>query len=165
TIIDNVIYKLQKKYSSVCDIKLNLIGANSSLDLKSKYNLIKWSEDVEAKEIDKINVGVMPLFDTPFENGKCGYKLIQYFACKKPVLASPIGVNSKIIDHGIDGFLCFSEDDWEDALEFLINNVDKQSAMGNLGFSKVKHVYNYRVQAEVINKSISSLKLNNVLPT
>ena len=52
-----------------------------------------WHETTEVAEIQRFDVGIMPLPDEPFERGKCGYKLIQYMACGLPVIASPIGVN------------------------------------------------------------------------
>ena len=40
----------------------------------------------------------MPLFETKWEKGKCGYKLIQYMASGLPVIASNFGFNKKVVD-------------------------------------------------------------------
>ena len=52
-----------------------------------------WSLDEEVPLIQKFDVGVMPLPDTPWTRGKCAYKLIQCMACGIPVIASPVGAN------------------------------------------------------------------------
>ncbi len=49
-----------------------------------------WSEETEVREILQFDIGIMPLPDGSFERGKCGYKLIQYMACGKPVVASQL---------------------------------------------------------------------------
>ena len=41
---------------------------------------VPWSEQTEAQDIARLDVGIMPLVDAPSERGKCGYKLIQYMA-------------------------------------------------------------------------------------
>ena len=64
-----------------------------------------WAEETEAHSISTLDVGIMPLTDTPFVKGKCGYKLIQFMACGLPVVASPVGVNRDIVEHGVNGFL------------------------------------------------------------
>ena len=46
----------------------------------------------------------MPLPDSPWERGKCGFKLIQYMAAGLPVVASPVGVNDRIVSPGV-GYL------------------------------------------------------------
>jgi len=100
-----------------------------------------WSQDSEVSEIQKFDVGIMPLPDGPIEMGKCGYKLIQYMACGKSVIASPVGVNSGIVEHGINGFLANSEKEWLNALDLLYANHELRHEMGISGSGKVKSVY------------------------
>ena len=83
---------------------------------------LAWSEASEAADIAACDIGIMPLPDTPFERGKCGYKLIQYMACGLPVVASPVGANRDIVQHGVDGFLADSEAEWRVALTRLAAN-------------------------------------------
>lgn len=71
-----------------------------------------WSEGTEAAEIQQFDIGIMPLSDDLWEKGKCGYKLIQYMACGKPVVATPVGVNKMIVRQGVNGFLANTEAEW-----------------------------------------------------
>jgi glycosyltransferase involved in cell wall biosynthesis len=45
----------------------------------------------------------MPLPDSPWERGKCGYTLVQYTACGVPVVASPVGVNRELVEPELNG--------------------------------------------------------------
>ncbi|MBL0298022.1 MAG: glycosyltransferase [Betaproteobacteria bacterium] len=45
----------------------------------------------------------MPLPDSPWERGKCGYTLVQYTACGVPVVASPVGVNRERVEPELNG--------------------------------------------------------------
>ena len=47
---------------------------------------IPWSEETEVSNIQRFDIGIMPLLDSPWERGKCGYKLIQYMAAARPVV-------------------------------------------------------------------------------
>ena len=64
-----------------------------------------WTEDSEIARIAAFDVGIMPLHDTPWERGKCAYKLLQVMAAGKPVIASPVGANRQVVRHGVNGFL------------------------------------------------------------
>jgi len=75
-----------------------------------------WSEGTKAGELRRIDVGIMPLPDCPFERGKCGLKLIQYMACSRPVVGTPVGVNREIITDGLNGYQATSEEEWVEAL-------------------------------------------------
>ncbi len=63
-----------------------------------------------------MDIGIMPLPDSPFERGKTGYKLIQYMACGLPVVASPVGANRTIVADEINGFLAKAKAEWRHVL-------------------------------------------------
>ena len=100
-----------------------------------------WSEETEASEIAGIDIGIMPLPDAPWERGKCGYKLIQYMASGKPVVASPVGHNREIVRHGENGFLAETEGDWQKYLRMLVGDAEKRSEMGRHGRRVVEEKY------------------------
>ena len=105
-----------------------------------------WSEQREVPDIREMDIGIMPLPDTPWMRGKCGYKLIQYMACGLPVVASPVGVNAEIVEHGVNGFLAETKQDWQEALETLIGDPDLRLRMGRAGREKVERHYSLQVQ-------------------
>ncbi|WP_457553860.1 glycosyltransferase family 4 protein [Desulfobacula sp.] len=100
-----------------------------------------WSEETEAESIRNFDVGIMPLPDEPWTLGKCGYKLIQYMACGKPVVASAVGANIEIIDHEKNGFLVESEKEWEQAITMLYKDKELRKKMGKCGRKKVETDY------------------------
>lgn len=102
---------------------------------------IQWAEDTEVASIGSFDIGIMPLVDEPFERGKCGYKLIQYMACGLPVVASPVGVNCHIVEHGVNGFLANTPDEWENALRILLADASLRQRMGRAGRLKVEQHY------------------------
>jgi len=127
--------------------QLVVVGANSFELIGSSVAVHPWSQDSEVSEIQGFDIGIMPLSNDPWERGKCGYKLIQYMACGKPVIASPVGVNSKIVEHGVNGFLVRSKKEWIEALDFLYANPDQRYKMGKAGRKKVETEYCLQVTA------------------
>ena len=102
---------------------------------------VEWSEDSEVRSISDCDVGIMPLTDSPWERGKCGYKLIQYMACSLPVVASPVGVNVQIVEEGVNGFLAGDSDTWITRLEQLLSDPAMRGNMGSIGRRKVETDY------------------------
>lgn len=134
--IKEVFIELSKKY----DFVLKVIGADISIP-GVKIKLVKWLEKTEVDEIANCDIGIMPLIDTPWERGKCGYKLIQYMACGLPVVASPVGINSYIVDVN-NGFLATDNKIWHDVLEILLQNQEMRLSMGIKGRFKVESEFN-----------------------
>ena len=108
---------------------------------------IAWTEQTEVASIASFDIGVMPLLDGAFERGKCGYKLIQYMACGLPVVASPVGVNRQIVQHGVNGFLAETPAQWEQALQTLLADAGLRQRMGQAGRAKVEREYAIQVTA------------------
>ncbi len=106
---------------------------------------VPWGEDTEVASLQALDVGIMPLRDEPFERGKCGYKLIQYMACGLPVVASPVGVNCQIVEHGVNGFLAETPAQWAEALQTLLADPALRQRMGQAGRQKVDQQYSLQV--------------------
>jgi len=134
--------------------RLILVGATKEIVSEfSGINVeaVPWSEETEAELISKMDVGIMPLPDGPWEKGKCGYKLIQYMACAVPVVASPVGVNTEIINSSNSGFLASSVHDWEAAIVHLLESPELRNLMGSAGRKAVEENYSLQVQSPVLS--------------
>lgn len=121
---------------------------NPDYDLND-LQTINWDKDTEIKDLLKIDIGVMPMPDNDWTRGKCGLKILQYMALGIPPLASPVGVNTKIIDHGINGFICESDSDWEKYISQLIQDKELRTSMGEKARGKV--ISDYAVSSNASN--------------
>lgn len=136
------------KVASKANIVLYVIGADYQLP---GVNVIcqnwqqGWSEAEEIKFTNEIDIGIMPLLDKPYERGKGGFKLIKYMACAKPIMASPVSINVEIVEHGVNGYLASTCDEWERYLLMLIENAEKRKEFGLAGREKM--LKNYSLQA------------------
>lgn len=131
-------------------LRFRVIGAGPRARNIAGVEAVEWNEDREVAEIQGMDVGIMPLPDEHWAKGKCGYKLIQYMACGVPTIASPIGVNNKIVEDGSDGFLANSPEDWVNALQRLAENPTLRLEMGQKGRKKVVANYSLRSQQDVV---------------
>jgi len=112
-------------------IKLHVVGAPVPAELAGiAAESFPWSEDSEIARIAAFDIGIMPLHDTPWERGKCAYKLLQVMAAGKPVIASPVGANAQVVQHGTNGFLATTTEEWADALRRLAHDPALRQRMG-----------------------------------
>jgi glycosyltransferase involved in cell wall biosynthesis len=132
-----VLEKLHQQY----DFQLNVI-ANAPPQYQAAYiEFIPWKKATEIDDLLSFNVGLMPLTDDPWAKGKCGFKALQYMALGIPALLSPVGVNTKIVEDGVNGFICKNEEEWYQALEKLITDAKLRENMGIAGRKKVEECY------------------------
>lgn len=125
--------------------RFKAVGAKLEAERVGELDVVPWSEDTEVRAIQSMDIGVMPLTDTPWARGKCGYKLIQYMACGLPVVASPVGVNKDIVEHGVNGFLAETDAEWRSAIETLLADAELRRRMGAAGRKKVEDHYSLQV--------------------
>lgn len=144
--LKNIFLRLQEKVS----FKLLLIGASDEAEYQLEgldVEVKAWSEDSEVDDLQNIDIGLMPLQDGLWEKGKCGYKLVQYMALGKPVIASPVGVNVELVTKE-NGFLANTHEQWFDALLELVNNSVLRHELGLNGREKVESRYTLQSQAK-----------------
>lgn len=123
------------------NIKLRVIGGGALSMPGVDIEAVRWSEESEAASLRECDVGVMPLLDSPWERGKCGYKLVQYMACGLPVVASPVGVNNEIVSVGDNGFLADNDQGWVNAVGELLSDAMLRQKMGAAGRRRVEKEY------------------------
>lgn len=123
------------------------VGARPDQLAGTRFTSVPWTEASEAEQVARFDIGVMPLQDGPWERGKCGYKLIQYMACGLPVVASPVGVNTKIVAPGVSGILASNTEGWMAGLSRLVENSRLRERMGMAGRQRVEEWYSLQVQA------------------
>jgi glycosyltransferase involved in cell wall biosynthesis len=118
------------------------IVSNDFIDMDG-VRIIKerWALDTEIESLRSFDIGIMPLDDTLWARGKCGYKILQYMGVGVPAVASPVGINSEFILHGESGFLASSPEDWYKALCSLAADEQMRRTFGMKGRELVERHY------------------------
>jgi glycosyltransferase involved in cell wall biosynthesis len=123
---------------------------------------IPWKADTEIADLEKIDIGVMPLPDDKWSRGKCGLKALQYMALGIPTICSPVGVNTKIIKDGENGFLASNREEWIEKLKRLLHSYELRKKLGLAGRKTVEENYSAKVQAprvfEIFRSAIKDKK-------
>lgn len=125
--------KLPFRFLIICDRK-------PDFDLHS-IDFKPWNKKTEIEDLAQVNIGIMPLKEDIWSEGKCGFKLIQYMALGIPAVASPVGVNKTIIEHGVNGYLCQTDEEWIACLTELLQDEQKRITFGERGRKKIEQEY------------------------
>ncbi|GAC1384007.1 MAG: hypothetical protein NVSMB45_11760 [Ginsengibacter sp.] len=131
--------QIKEKYGDLVNFKIISNGnyKNELLNIKET----KWSLQTELKELDEIDIGIMPLPDDEWCRGKCGLKGLVFMSKSIPSVMSPVGVNELIIDNEKNGLLASTINDWIRALSMLIDSEDLRKKIGEKGRETVLNEY------------------------
>lgn len=145
--LDELVPVLQELQQET-DLRFLVIAdRNPELPLRH-FEFIKWNEATEIEDLQKIDIGVMPLTADRWSEGKCGFKLIQYMALGIAAVASPVGVNKEIITDEANGFLCETAAEWKERLKILLTDGPLREKMGISGRDKILSGYSIQSQRE-----------------
>ncbi len=108
---------------------------------------VAWSLAEEVAQLREIDIGLMPLRDSDWERGKCGFKLLQYMALGIAAVGAPVGVNTTILQHELNGLLASSADQWLDALTRLIEGAELRRTLGAAGRKTIEERYSLQAVA------------------
>jgi glycosyltransferase involved in cell wall biosynthesis len=136
-----------RQISRESDTRVIIVGADRVRLDGIPLEVRPWAEEAEVGDIQSFDVGIMPLADGPWEQGKCGYKIIQYMACGQPAVASPVGINKQIIEDGMNGFLATTTSQWLCALRALRDHQDLRQRLGRRARMTVEKEYSLQVTA------------------
>jgi hypothetical protein len=133
-----VFEKIGKKYANeelsiVCDVFIEC----ENIPVVKKA----WSQETEIADLQDMDIGLMPLMNDLWSEGKCGLKILQYFGVAVPAVCTPVGVNKDVVKDGITGFYANTPEEWVDRLSMLIDNADSRRRMGEGGHEIVMNSY------------------------
>ncbi|HXD30920.1 MAG TPA: glycosyltransferase [Pyrinomonadaceae bacterium] len=108
---------------------------------KDSWLFVPWTMENEVGLVQLMDVGLMPLENSEWALGKCGFKMLSYMSVGLPVIVSPVGVNAEILARGDVGLAAQSVEDWFPALEKLYRDRDLGKRMGLTGRAVVEEKY------------------------
>jgi glycosyltransferase involved in cell wall biosynthesis len=138
-----------------------LIGADGSApEIAAKR--IGWSLDGEIDAVADIDIGIQPLVGDAFDRCKSGWKLYQYMASGRPVVASGFGFAADLIEDGVTGFLVQSPEDFERRLRMLATDGELLQKMGRNAQAAIAARYGLEAGADatarVFAEAIASVR-------
>lgn len=139
-----------KELSAKYDLEFQIVGAKNDGAFGKNVKFISWSEENEVTLISQFDIGIMPLENSPWELGKCAYKLIQYMGCALPVVASAVGMNNEVVDNGKNGFLVTTKQEWLEKLSLLIENEILRKQFGKQGRIDIETKYSNKITFQTL---------------
>jgi glycosyltransferase involved in cell wall biosynthesis len=114
---------------------------------RNQVDFAAWSAESEVEQLQRMDIGIMPLADSVWERGKCSFKMLQYMACGLPVVVSPVGMNAEVLALGQCGFGATCEREWVDALQAQIESSALRKKLGAEGRRLAETRFSTRVLA------------------
>jgi glycosyltransferase involved in cell wall biosynthesis len=112
----------------------------------------RWSQKTRGGDLAECDIGLAPLPDDRFTQGKCSFKVLEYAAAGLPVVASPVGANVDNIREGVTGFFATDYRNWVGRITQLIKDTQLRERMGK---QALVHAEKYDIS--VIGKQLTDL--------
>jgi glycosyltransferase involved in cell wall biosynthesis len=149
------------RLAKIEDFRLRVIGPPNFRFEGMQIDLIPWNSASEVADLRPIDIGIMPLPDNQWTRGKCACKALQYMGLGIPAVCSPVGVNSEIIQDGVNGFLAEGPDEWIEKLSRLLRSPDLRTRIGMAGRATVEAKFSARVQVPRVFEALRSAVQEN----
>jgi glycosyltransferase involved in cell wall biosynthesis len=141
-----ILIKLKEKYKEKIEFKV--IGDPGYYNSDLGINGMAWDNSKEVEFFNMLDIGVMPLPEDEWTKGKCGMKGLLYMSVNTPAVMSSVGMNSEIIENGVNGFLADTPEEWFEVLSKLIEDEKLRKSIGLAGRKTVEEKYSMNSQKE-----------------
>jgi len=142
--------------------RLRVIGASVYEIPGVEVDALPWIPKSEVEDLRPMDIGLMPIIDDEFSRGKCGLKALQYMALGIPPVVSPVGVNSEIVQDGVNGLLATTPDEWKAKLALLLRDRELRQRLGAAARRTVEGKYSAAIQSkrvfDIFNAAASSAR-------
>jgi len=147
-----------EKMCAIPGVRFTTFGATSR-EWMNKLGIVNhtWTEAGELEFLKTIDAGIMPLTNDEWARGKGGYKLYLYMASGIPCVASPVGINARIVVSGKNGFLADSTDQWVEHIRTLAENTDLREQLGAEGRKCAEEKYAMKLASKTLKNWVDEL--------
>lgn len=118
-----------REVASARPVRFVFIGAAYFPAAPPETEFVPWSIANEERILPTLDVGLMPLRAGPWEDGKGGYKALQYMASGVPTVASDVPAGRPYVSHGVTGLLVPDAGSWGEALCYLLDHPHEREHM------------------------------------
>lgn len=124
----DALLKLEKPINTIIDrfpnVKFLVMGDEIPFELPaSRHIVVPWGLYTFFQSVlAGLDIVLAPLGETVFNLSKSNLRILEAASASKPVIASSWGEYETTITHGVDGFLCKTDEDWIEAMTFYIHD-------------------------------------------
>ena len=125
---------------------------------------VKWTARGEQSDLEPIDIGLAPLVDGLQQRHKCGLKAIQYMASGAPVVASPVGQLTSIVEHERSGMLASTNDEWTAALDRLLSDRELRLRLGADARRRVEECWSFSAHEPSFEDALRGVRPRDETP-
>lgn len=166
--LDYIISKFDELITKTSKIKLLIVGGGPALSrLKSMVKKKKLSSNVIftgfkpqddlPNYISLANVCLNPFRINAVTNRIIPTKILEYFACGKPVLSTPLEGTVKLLPNEEFGILYSPLENFVEKLSILTNDRESLERLGKLGYEYVQENHNWENLSKKLIKKFETL--------
>ncbi len=133
------------------------------LDPRLDFEFMTWDLSLEPSIYGRFHIGINPMPENERTRMKAGFKMLQYMAAGLPVVSSPVGVNKELIQHGENGFLATTPQEWEEYLRRLIHDPTLREKIGQSARDTVLQSYTLHHAACQWLRSLAQIQQSPIL--
>ena len=121
------------------DFRLVVIGAGEEFRLEGiDVELRRWSLATEIEDFRSLDIGLAPMHRSPWHEGKCGFKQIQYMAVGVPLVSSLVGGARDFVVDEENALVAEGEEQWYQQLRRLLTDPALRVRLGRRGREMVE---------------------------
>jgi glycosyltransferase involved in cell wall biosynthesis len=122
-------------------VRLVVVGGPAPRLARVEVQERVWSVGAERDVLADMDIGLMPLDDTPWSRGKCAYKALQYMACGIPPLVDYVGISASVV--GDAGYVAANSAQWLEGLHTLAGDPSLRTRLGQVGRRRIETDFSF----------------------
>nr|WP_277881552.1 glycosyltransferase family 4 protein [Hymenobacter cyanobacteriorum] len=139
--LDQVVPVLAQLEAEGLDFEFRVISNQPPAFPLRSLVYLPWRKETEIADLLGFHIGLMPLEDDLWAKGKCAFKALQYMALGVPPLVSPVGMNTEVVQHGQNGFVCATPQEWEASLRRILADAGLRQQLGAAARATIEQRY------------------------